>query len=191
MKELYKRELLSFFDALKLEVNSNVLERKASGKFFRDPSERFASVRFACRKSVAFGRASASASAGTWVCVAVRASPTDTSRLQKSPSVKSNLSSSEAFGSNPSLAVAERERFQKVIDRHRGLSSDSSPVFVLQLIETVLSELEPVVLSEQKFCVRFFHISSELLLSSETQSVSSTSNLKHMEYAITFFQISF
>ena len=42
-----------------------------------------------------------------------------------------------------------------------------------QLIETVLGELGPIVEMEQKFCVRFFHINSELLAQAETGSTGS------------------
>ncbi|VDM58599.1 unnamed protein product [Angiostrongylus costaricensis] len=42
-----------------------------------------------------------------------------------------------------------------------------------ELIETVLGELGTVIETEQKFCVRFFHINSELLSSAETTSTDS------------------
>ncbi|KAK5965150.1 Exocyst complex component 1 [Trichostrongylus colubriformis] len=44
---------------------------------------------------------------------------------------------------------------------------------VSALIETVLGELGPIIEMEQKFCVRFFHINSELLSNAETASTDS------------------
>uniref|UniRef100_A0A0N5AIT6 Sec3-PIP2_bind domain-containing protein n=1 Tax=Syphacia muris TaxID=451379 RepID=A0A0N5AIT6_9BILA len=44
---------------------------------------------------------------------------------------------------------------------------------LLQIVEIVLGEISSVVESEQKFCSRFFHISGDLLASTETQSTSS------------------
>ncbi|TMS36914.1 hypothetical protein L596_003971 [Steinernema carpocapsae] len=43
----------------------------------------------------------------------------------------------------------------------------------LKLMETVLGELAPVVDSEEKFCIRFFHITSDILNAMETQSTGS------------------
>ncbi|VDL71679.1 unnamed protein product [Nippostrongylus brasiliensis] len=51
------------------------------------------------------------------------------------------------------------------------LSADYAQVSAL--IETVLGELGPIIEMEQKFCVRFFHINSELLSSADTTSMDS------------------
>ncbi|VDO57788.1 unnamed protein product [Haemonchus placei] len=45
--------------------------------------------------------------------------------------------------------------------------------FRIVLIETVLGELGPIIEMEQKFCVRFFHINSELMSNAETTSTDS------------------
>jgi hypothetical protein len=33
---------------------------------------------------------------------------------------------------------------------------------IFQLCDTLLSEVDPIVMTEQKFCVRFFHMSHDL-----------------------------
>ncbi|KAK6061299.1 exocyst complex component 1 family protein [Cooperia oncophora] len=63
------------------------------------------------------------------------------------------------------------------------LSADYAQVSAL--IETVLGELGPIIEMEQKFCVRFFHINSELISNAETTSTdsgdSSTMGGRNME----------
>uniref|UniRef100_A0A914X136 Exocyst complex component Sec3 PIP2-binding N-terminal domain-containing protein n=1 Tax=Plectus sambesii TaxID=2011161 RepID=A0A914X136_9BILA len=57
----------------------------------------------------------------------------------------------------------------------------------VKLIETMLCEIEPVVSSEQKFCVRFFHISSDIMATLDTQSTGSADSggsghpVRHLE----------
>lgn len=41
----------------------------------------------------------------------------------------------------------------------------------LQIIDKILSELEPVCLSEQDFCVRFFHLAGETSVGKEIRQV--------------------
>ena len=43
--------------------------------------------------------------------------------------------------------------------------------FCLQIIDKILSELEPVCLSEQDFCVRFFHLAGETSVGKEIRQV--------------------
>lgn len=57
------------------------------------------------------------------------------------------------------------------MDTMSELSADSAQVSTL--IETVLGELGPIIEMEQKFCVRFFHINSELITNAETTSTDS------------------
>ncbi|VDM74948.1 unnamed protein product [Strongylus vulgaris] len=53
------------------------------------------------------------------------------------------------------------------------VSTEYGQVSAFQLIETVLGELGPIIEMEQKFCVRFFHINSELITNAETTSTDS------------------
>ena len=46
----------------------------------------------------------------------------------------------------------------------------------MQLCETVLSEIEPVVSTEQKFVVRFLHITQSALSNATTDAVSTGSH---------------
>ncbi|ETN84038.1 hypothetical protein NECAME_07065 [Necator americanus] len=61
------------------------------------------------------------------------------------------------------------------LDRQSFSLSDISAEYgqVSALIETVLGELGPIIEMEQKFCVRFFHINSELISNAETTSTDS------------------
>ncbi|RCN30905.1 exocyst complex component 1 family protein [Ancylostoma caninum] len=61
------------------------------------------------------------------------------------------------------------------VDRQSLSLSDISAEYgqVSALIETVLGELGPIIEMEQKFCVRFFHINSELISNAETTSTDS------------------
>ncbi|EPB80848.1 hypothetical protein ANCCEY_00050 [Ancylostoma ceylanicum] len=61
------------------------------------------------------------------------------------------------------------------VDKQSFSLSDVSAEYgqVSALIETVLGELGPIIEMEQKFCVRFFHINSELISNAETTSTDS------------------
>lgn len=47
----------------------------------------------------------------------------------------------------------------------------SSYALCLQIIDKILSELEPVCLAEQDFCVRFFHLAGDTSVNKEAKQV--------------------
>lgn len=47
----------------------------------------------------------------------------------------------------------------------------SSYALCLQIIDKILSELEPVCLAEQDFCVRFFHLAGDISVNKEAKQV--------------------
>lgn len=47
----------------------------------------------------------------------------------------------------------------------------STDALCLQIIDKILSELEPVCLSEQDFCVRFFHLAGDTSVNKDAKQV--------------------
>ncbi|CAI4225600.1 unnamed protein product [Auanema sp. JU1783] len=71
---------------------------------------------------------------------------------------------SESTANSAKLSVASSISFPDTSNEFEEIS---------KLIETVLGELGPVVDCEQKFCLRFFHITTDLLMQAEVVSTGS------------------
>lgn len=85
--------------------------------------------------------------------------------------VSSELSRITSFERKATIRGSESVKLMAERPLNNELRVDSKEV--VNLVEIVLGEVEPVVESEQKFCARFFHVASDLVVPAETQSTSS------------------